>query len=291
METGTLSWNSGPTESRFVRTLAYLVVGVPVGVLLALLVVVGPELVVALVDGVEPRDLWFLVVFVVLAAPKLWASVHARRARKERSRLAREWSAVGVWRWGVVTSLLFGSLLVGAETAFEVGLVQHAHAYVYGALFVGAVFSVFAVFLGSVGEIDPADLTLSYGDREGIDLRYLLGVKRLTVGQYTVLWLRFGPGVNHERAQNLYAMPTEVVERAWPVFERGIASETSREESEKSDLLRRVNVLVAFIFVGGSVGLLAVLIWLGAPAWELLQWGWITAGLAFFFLRFFARTA
>lgn len=291
METGALSWNRGPTESRRVRMLAYLAVGLSVGVILALLVLVGPELVAAVTDGVELWAFWFLVVFVVLAAPKLWASVHARRARKERSRLAREWASVGVWRRGVVAALLFGGLVVGVETTFGVGLVRHPRTFLYGALFAGAVLGVLAVFLGSLGEIDPADLTLSYGDREGIDLRYLLDVKRLTVGQYTVLWLRFRPGVNDRRAQDLYAIPTEVVERAWPVFERSIAAETPVEAGEKSTLLRRINVFVAFVFVGGSAAVVGLLVWLGAPAWEFLQWIWITAGLTFFFLRFLARTA
>ena len=290
METGALSWNSGPTESRFVRVLVYIALGLPGGVTLALLVLVGPGLVVALADGVEPWVFWFLVVFAVVMAPRLWASVRARRARKERSRLAREWATVGVWRWGVVAAFLLGGLLFGVEAAFEVGLVRHARAFVYGALFAGAILALLAFFLGSFGEIDPADLTLSYGDREGIDLRYLVDARRLTVGRYTVLWLRFGPDANHGRAQDLYAVPTEVADRAWPIFEKGLATEPPEGAGEKSTLLRRINVFVAFAFVGASAGALALLAWLGAPAWELLQWLWITAGLAFFFLRFLVRT-
>lgn len=285
-----LSWNWSPAESRSVRVLIYLAVSLPVGTLLAILALLGPGLVAAVAGSFELWFLGVLAVFAVVAAPRLWAIVRGHRVRKERSRLAREWAAVGIWRWGFVAGLLFGGLLVGVETAFGVGLVERPRAFVFGALLAAMSLVVTVRFLGSLGEIDPANLTLSYGDRDDIDLRYLTDVKRLTLGRYTVLWLRFAPGVDDRRAQDLYAMPTGVAERAWPVLKRGIASGTPTESGEKSDLLRRVNVFVAVVFVGGSAAVLALLVWLGSPPAELLQWVWITLGIAVFFVQFLART-
>jgi hypothetical protein len=134
-----------------------------------------------------------------------------------------------------------------------------------------------------------------------VDLRRLRDVKRLSVGPYTILWLLISKSDESETTasertggpgQGLYAMPTAVVESAWPVFERGMAARADDVEAEKERgrPLRRINAAVVLGLFAGVVGVLAFFARFGAPTWQLFQWLWILTAAGYFFARFLART-
>lgn len=285
-----LSWDRGPDGFRPVRLLYYPSMGLLGGLILGFVALFGPDFLSRLSGDVPPWLVLGLVVAVVFFAPFLWAGVHTNRVQRERFRLAREWHAVMVSRWSLVSALLFGGLFAGTGLAFDWSLETYLGVG-YAGLLVGTVLTLLAGFLGSAGGIDPESLTLSYAGRDDVDLRRLQDLKRLSVGPYTVLWLLFSPATGNRRSgQGLYAVPTAVVERAWPVFERGMAADAGSGKREKSQLLRRINVVVSVVFVGASAGVLAFLVWMGSPAWQLAQWLWITGGVGYLFGRFLVRT-
>jgi hypothetical protein len=63
--------------------------------------------------------LFGVIVAVVAFAPILWASVRTNRARRERSRLAREWHDVTRSAPSLVAVLPVGALLVVAGLLFD----------------------------------------------------------------------------------------------------------------------------------------------------------------------------
>lgn len=286
-----LSWDRRPANSRFVRLLFYPSMGVLGGLMLGFGGLFGVPFLLRFSGGLTPWLVLGLVIVVAYFGPILWASVRTNRVQRERYRLAREWYDVTRSVPSLLAALLVGGLLVGAGLRFDWSFETYL-AISFAGILVGQALAVLAGFLGSLGDIDPSTLTLSYGDRADIDLRYLTDVKHLTLGRYTVLWLLFAPGASDGRAQDLYAMPTEVVECAWPVFERGMAAEAmdGATGDGKNRILRRVNVFVGLVFAAGGVGVLAFFAWFDAPAWQLLQWLWILSAGGYFFLRFLART-
>jgi hypothetical protein len=307
-----LSWDCGPANSRFVRLLAYPAIGLSGGLVVGFLVLFGPPF---LLQFAGESSLWLLAVAVVgifVLAPRLWAVIRTRRVRRERSRLVSEWYDVTRSMSSVVAVLLIGGVLVGAGLVFDWSHETYL-AVGFAAILVGQALALLAGFLGSIGAIDAENLTLSYAGRDDVDLRRLRDVKRLSFGRYTVLWLLVSHSVEGERdgegitgkssreekpsrtggpGQDLYAMPTDLVERAWPVFERGMAAGRAETGTgaEGSNVLRRVNLAVSLVFVAGGVAMFAFLAWLGTPAWQLLQWLWILSGVVVIFVRILART-
>lgn len=288
-----LSWDRGPAESRLVRVLSYVAWGLLGGLLVSGAVLFRRWLASVAADvvtgDVGPVALAFAVFVLVLLVPMLWVGyVHNRRV-EPRSRAMAEWQAFRPWPWGAVVAVVVAILVLLGEVAFEPWFVAQPRTFAFAVLLVGAVVDVLAHLLGPVGELDPSTMTLSYKNRDDADLRYLADAKRLRVGGYTFLWLSFVPGApDRFSVQGLYVLPTEVVERAWPVFEAGIDADV--EQGEKSTVAYRVNVLVTAVAVGLPVAGVAWLAWVGASLGMVLQWVFSVGLFAFLFVQFFART-
>lgn len=296
-----LSWDCGPANSRFVRLLFYPSIGIAGGLMLGFVGLFGVPFLSQFSSGLTPWLLLGLVIVAVYFGPILWASVRTSRVQRQRFRLAREWYDVALSVPSFLAVLLVGGLLVGAGIRFDWSFETYL-AVSFASILVGQALGVLAGFFGSAGEVDAENLTLSYAEHDDVDLRRLRDAKRLTLGRHTVLWLLVSHSEGRsgtERAsrtggsgQDLYALPTEVVERAWPIFEQEMAPEATARasEDEKGVLLRRINVFVGLVLAAGGVGVLAFSAWFGAPEWQLLQWLWILSAGGYFFLRFLART-
>lgn len=288
-----LTWDRGPAKSRLVRTLSYVAWGLFGGLLLSGVVLFRRWLASIATDvvtgDVGPVALAFAVFVLVFLVPMLWVGhVHNRRI-EPRSRAMAEWQTFRPWRWGTVAAVVVAVLILLGEVAFEPWFSAQPRTFSFAVLLAAVAVDVLAHLLGPVGELDPGTMTLSYKNRDDADLRYLDDAKRLRVGGYTFLWLSFVPGApDRFSVQGLYVLPTEVVERAWPVFEAGIAADVER--GEKSTVAYRVNVLVTAVAVALPIAGVAWLVWVGASLGMVLQWVFSIGLVVFLFVQFFART-
>lgn len=157
----------------------------------------------------------------------------------------------------------------------------------FGGFFFGIVLLVLARSLSTDGEIEPESLTLSYRQRDEIDLSALAVARRFPVGPYTALWLRFEPGIRDRSSrQGFYVIPTPIVERAWPVFEAGLAAEagaTDRESTPRHRPLRTINLGIVVGYVALAVGALTLFYALDAPraALEMVAYVFAVLGIVF----------
>lgn len=289
-----LSWSYGPANSRLVRTLFYLAEGALWGL------VASQVLVLAwLAVGAHPWLLGVLAVFLVLAVR--WASLLAKiskRSGRYAHRDIREWVAVRRWPLVLAAAVLFASAFLAAPFLYwwldpGVGLewwwryTSGDRLVFFGGFLFGIVLLVLARSLSTDGEIDPEALTLSYRQRDGIDLSALAGARRFAVGPYTVLWLRFEPGVRDRTVvQGFYVIPTPIVERAWPVFEAGLAADTEvagRESTPRDRSFRTTTLGIVVGYAALAVGALALLYALGAPraALEMVAYVFAVLGIVF----------
>lgn len=254
-----LSWARGPKNSRSVRVLLYLAYGSvgSVGVLLVLLV--------ALVlrsggfgSNGSPSTVGILVLGLLLAVWRGLPVELARRSGGYGTDVLREFTEVRRWRWVAAASLLAFGVLAGVVIGSGVvilGLLLPIGGWLTG--------FTLAHVLSSAGEIDTETRTLTYGEQR-IDLDSLTGARRVQFGGQTFLWLSFESGYS-DFVQRLYVLPIPVAERAWPVFETGIACETDVEVAEADRANHRRYVFGALAFFGAGAGVFAMFWWAGAP--------------------------
>lgn len=290
-----LSWSYGPANSRLVRILFYLAEGILWG-----LVAVQVLTLVWLAVGTDPWLLGTLTVFLLLAVR--WASFFAtvsERSGRYAHRDFREWVTVRRWPLVFVSSVLFAGVLLAGALGYWWWFVPDVEiewwwryssgdrAVFFAGLFVGITLLVLARSLSSSGEVDPETATLSYRERDAIDLASLSDVKRFTVGEWTVLWLRFEPGVRERTAvQGLYAIPTDVVERAWPAFEAGMDADpevAERESTPRDRSLRTTNLGIVAGYVAFAVGTFSTFYLLGAPDGMLVMLAYVFGVLGLVF--------
>jgi hypothetical protein len=288
---GELSWTVGPADSRLVRTLTYLAEGFLGGALLFAVFGLAQSLVFGVATG-NPLSLGVAALFVVLLARRLWFTLWARgvmrRADDPGRWMTREWLEVYRLRWVVVLTILVGGGLLAADSFLSLQGDERESLW-FAAMLVSAVSILASGLLSTRGELDADSLTLTvhrYGEWRELDLRTLTAARRVALEGHTLLWLSVTPGVETRTAtQGFYAIPTPVLERAWPAFEAGLAADPplDPETVERGRFFRRVNRFVTAGFFLLAFGALAGLAWLGSPLVQLLIFAW-TIGLFSVFL-------
>ena len=257
MGSDSLSWTLGPANSRLIRSLCYLFVGVFGGRVVLPLLVVGWGVLTGRVPVGAPvvGVLLLLFLFVIVWARRFPAYEQVL----SQSRVVGEFLQVAHPVW------LVAAALVGAGTYMFIYEFTPAPRLVEFLWFLGGfLVSVLGVMLlSSAGTIDTTTRTLTYRGWE-LELDLLADAERYPLGSWTVLWLSFEPGyVTY--MQRLYLLPTDIADRAWPVFEAGITNQVAREPEPRSGFARRTVLLGALIFFGIALGLTVVLIQVDTP--------------------------
>lgn len=262
METEAVSWDWGPSESRFVRALLYLAFGWMAGY-------VGVTLLSLLSISLGSwRDLSFFVVATVgfLLSPLLILYLVIKRSRRNESpSIHSHWLMQEFWEefrlmWFVAIVLASGGILWVLDGRF--GAVPF---FVMMALFLGTVLLV--GLLSSKGELDPESRTLSYSGyatHRVVNLESVVDVKCLPFGNRAFLWVSVEPEVeNRRRVQGLYAVPTDIADRVRPPFERNRDATLSVREKAPAFLPGTRRGLVGFLVL--LIGVVIVLAWGGVP--------------------------
>lgn len=257
MASESYSWSKGPANSRIIRSLCYLFVVVFGGRVVLPVLVVGW----GVLNGSVPVSTPFVGVLLLLFLFVLvWARrLPAYRQLLSQSRVVREFLQITHPGW------LLAAVLVGAGTYVFIYEFASAPRLVELLWFGGGfLFSVLGVMLlSSAGAIDPTTRTLTYRGWE-LELDLLADAARYPMGRWTALWLSFEPGyVTY--MQRLYLLPTDIADRAWPVFEAGTANHVEREPEPSSGFAKRTVIIGALIFFGIALGLTAVLLQVDAP--------------------------
>lgn len=284
----TLSWTVGPAESRLVRVLLYLAEGFFGGGIVVLLVAFGRSL---LPTGFAGSS-WTLVVLAFAGLPLAWKFwiYFVRRSNHLTVWLWHDWLAVHRWWWALSVAILVGGVLVAVVLRSPWYSYADRSAW-FGALFVSLACALLAGLLSSKGELDSKSLTLTtlrYGEWRDLDLRMLTVTERATFGPHAVVWLSVSPGVENRTAtQGFYSVPADVLDRAWPAFEAGLAADPPIDDETiaRGRFFRRVNRTVAVGFFLFALAVVAGMAWLGGPLFQLLVAIWALAGFGFLLLK------
>lgn len=263
MGTEAVSWDWGPSESRFVRAFLSLAFGWMAGyVTITLLSLLSVSL------GGSWRDLLFFVVAAVgfLLSPLLVLYLVIKRSRRNESPFIRShWLMGEFWQefrlpWLVVVALVSAAALWVLDTRFGADPFLVAMA-----LFLGTVLLV--GLLSSKGDLDTESRTLSYSGyttHRVVDLESVVDVKRLRLGNRAFLWVSVEPDVeNRHRVQGLYTVPTDIADRVRPPFESDRDATPSVREKGPAFLPGTLRGLVGFLVL--LTGVVIVLVWGGAP--------------------------
>lgn len=252
-----VSWSQGIADSWGVRVLVYVGSGVPLGVAVVAVALLGRIGVVAVQAG--RYSLVAAVAFVFLAATAL-----ARRAEPSdvmpdaTTELSFERFR---FTWLVVAAVAGAGFVVLSAWAGSV--------WFFAAVFVAA-----GLFT-SEGEIDVENRILRYGD-EAFLLDELAAVRRFSIGNSVLLWCRFHPGTG--RTPALLVVPVDVAERSRETFDRGVEADVNPGRVDRATrllaglfaglllglaglsvvVLRDTPVIATY--VGGSLGLLALFV-------------------------------
>lgn len=288
-----LTWSIGPADSRLVRVLLYLAEGLFGGIILSSVLLLVGSPVIDLLRGVNPWSLGLVAVLLFLLVWKTAILAGVLRAAPEPPQTTREWVEIQQWRWAIVTSLIVTAFLVGGEV-FVWEWYSQTYDWISLAFFFAgiALFSVAGVLV-STGEIDRDTMTLtdvppSSNEPRRINLRSLRGVKRFTIGDRTLLWLSFEPGYGSS-TKHLHAIPTEVVDRGWSVFQSGLAADVEVEASARSARRQNLLAVVGFTAITGTT--LATFSWLGAPSEVVVVLAMVFAFVGIAFLYSVVSTA
>lgn len=282
-----LAWSVEPVDSRLVRACLYLAEGLLGGVVAATLVGFGRNLLPAPVTG-SLALVGLLALLAVMVLGWLWLAAFERLAG-DTHWWNHEWQD---WRWPILFTAAIGWVLVALDPdGPPTPLGEHETLWIV--LWLGAVaLASVGAFLQTVGEVDPDELSLSvrrYRRCRTLDLRLVTGVRRATLGPWTLLWLSVVPGAEKRAThQGFYVVPTRTVERAWPAFEAGLATDppVSGEAAERGQFLRRVNRVVGVVVLAVVLG---VVVFLGAVVgltWQAFGLVWWLAAAVAFLLKF-----
>lgn len=233
---GGTEWSRGPTDSRTLRVLLHVAVGVPFGLgLLLVALALGPA-------ATDPTAAGLLAGGVLLLGA---VAVGARR----RGRIGAAGSipeTLGAETplstvrpaWLLVATLGAAGVLAAASGLGVQWLLATA--------LVGLLVPATAVgLLRTEGELDPEERSLRYGD-DRVPLRSLSSIRGRIVGDSAFLWCTFVPG--SERTPGLIVLPASVYRDHRTVFDAGVAA--SDEVLAAPDRPLR---LVAYGFGSGMV--------------------------------------
>lgn len=241
-----MSWSWGPANSRIVRVLLYAKYGVFRGGAFLLLVGGSYLLTQRLFSGdSNPRSLLLLLIvgwFLAYIGVINWAG----RTTLRQTRLYDEFYRVSHPRW-YATGTLFGAgshylLFTYSPTVWAIAFLSSVPVLIIG-----------SHLFSSEGEFDWKTQTLTYQGEE-IDLALVTGIRRVTVGKRTILWLSFTRGRVGMQTPRLLVLPTRLVNSAWSVFETGSAHEV---ESAKPDRGTQA------VFFGAALGFLGIAVVIG----------------------------
>lgn len=235
---GDVSWSRGAEDSRTIRVLLHVAVGVPVGLAVVL---IGRAVAPTLAD---PEALEVLAgALLVLGA----AAVGTRRAGvslgpssvADQIQTEDEATVAGLRPLGVFVAAAFGGAVLWVAARGGVG-------WLLATALVGHLVPALAVgLLRTNGRIDPDEGELQYGDDE-IPLRALSSLRVRVVGDTAFLWCTFVRGA--ERTPGLVVLPAAVYRDHRKAFDEGIAA--THGVFEDTDRPLR---LVAYGFGGGML--------------------------------------
>lgn len=253
-----LSWASGPTNSRGVRVLLYLAYGSAGSVGILLLALVAVALSTGSVAAGGGVSLGVLALALLLAVWRGLPMELARRSGGVETNALDAFRAVRQWRWVAAASLLAFGVFTGVVLASGIvflALLGPAAGWLTG-------YSL-AHLLSSTGEVDPETRTMTYEGRE-LDLDALVGIRRIRFGGRTFLWLSFEPGYS-AFDRRLYVLPTSIAERSRSAFEIGVASDGRPTDTESESANRERYLWGTVAFSGAGIGAFAIFWWAGAP--------------------------
>lgn len=153
-------------------------------------------------------------------------------------------------REGVALAVGGAIALAGTAIVFPPGLVG---------LVLGAVFVCppLAGLLGADGRVDAATRTLTVGGRSA-SLDALVGVRRISIGSVTFLWLTYARGVSSWTAPHLVALPSDVERRVRSHVTAGITAPIdpdNRDDRRASNrTVQATLVTFSLLFLGVAVG-------------------------------------
>lgn len=230
-----IEWSHGPTDSRLLLTLGY----VPLGVAGGLVIFVVSMLLFAAAAAVAGGNFFAVGLIVLLALVGgpfsllyLWSLIRHPEQRPPFP----DWVGALRLRWVVLASL-FGALAIALFIQWGLGF--------HPVVAVGFVPLLVIGLFGSDGEIDTETRTLRYGDSNEIELDGLTGVKRLHVGETTLLWLSFPRG----RSPRLVVLPSGTDRAARPVFAAAAAQPTESHDPNRTVQAALVVLAVVFLSV------------------------------------------
>jgi hypothetical protein len=233
-EPAVIEWSRDPTDSRLLLALGY----VPLGVAGGLVFFVVSMLLFAAAVAVAGGNLFaigLIALLTLVGGPfsllYLWPLIRHPEQRPPFP----DWVGELRPRWVVLASLV-GALAIALSIQSEFGL--------YSVVAVGFMPLLVIGLFSSEGAIDTETRTLRYGDSKEIELDGLTGVKRLHVGETTLLWLSFPRG----RSPRLLVLPAETDRAARPVFEAAAAQPT--EANDPNRTVQATLVALAVVFLG-----------------------------------------
>lgn len=236
----------GPANSRLVRVLLYAKYGVSRGGLFLLLVGGSYLLIRPLLSGnLNSR---FLVVFLIVGwlLAYIGLIIWAGRTTLRQTRLFDEFYRVSRPQWYAIASLLGAGvhylLFAYSPTVWAIAFLSSMPVLIIG-----------AHFFSSEGELDPDTQTLTYQGEE-IDLALVTGIRRVTLGRRTILWLSFIRGQVGMQTPRLLVLPTRLVDREWSVFETGRAREVESAKPNRG---------TQAVFLGAALGSLGIAVAIG----------------------------
>jgi len=239
-----VSWSQGIDDSWGVRVLVYVGGGVPLGVAVIAVALLGRIGVIAVEAG--RYSLVATIAFVFVAA-----AVLARRANPfvVMPDATPDLSFEGFrLTWLVVAAIGGAGFVVLAAWAGSV--------WFFAAVFAGLGVPLAAAGLfTSEGEIDVENRILRYGD-EAFLLDELAAVRRFSIGNSVLLWCRFHAGTG--RTPTLLVVPVEVAERSRETFDRGVEADV---DPGRVDHATRLLSGVFAVLLFGLAGLSVVVLW------------------------------
>lgn len=229
MGSARISWSLHPSDSRVLRALVNLDVGLMGGVLFAFLLsvvhtlgIVGSALQGSVVAG-------FVLLFLVLLSRRFVPLLEAARADRERTDATEEWREAFRWPWIALVAVLVGGAVFALGRGGSYFFTIRGRVRIWGLWWLAFLLLLFVQAASAHGSVDPSTRTLEYA-RLGrstweIALDNLTGVRMLPLGGLAVVRLRFHPGTVSSRTPRYLVLPTDVADRVEREFERGIADD------------------------------------------------------------------
>lgn len=259
MGSARISWSLRPSDSRAIRALLNLVVGLMGGALFAFLLGVVHALGVVGSALRGSAATVFVLLLLVLVGRRFVPMLEAARADRGRSDATDEWRAALRWPWIVLVAVLVGSAMFDLGRGGSYFVTVRGRLRFWGVWWLAFLLLLFVQTASARGAVDPATRTLEYA-RIGrstweVQLDNLTGVRRLPLGGLTVVRLRFHPGTVSSRTPRYLVLPTDVADRVERVFERGIAHDLPEPPDTR---VRRQTLLGGLALVGFAAAMTAV---------------------------------